>query len=222
MQIRRRNVLFFAVYLIIGLTLSIYAQEDGASLVKTGTELAQKAMRSEDEKTRQDLFKSAMANFIKAAKLRYGEGYYKIGWLLSAGHGVEKSRKKCVEFYKKAIKTGYIDACYSIGLAYASERLGEPDIPEATKWFKLGAERGNTDAMGFLGRWYFTGKAGEKDYVKSRFYYGILVKTLGEENASGIVERITRLERVMTAAQIEEAQNLVAQYTPLTTAPSLD
>ncbi|HNX77245.1 MAG TPA: tetratricopeptide repeat protein [Candidatus Rifleibacterium sp.] len=222
MKICKRNVLFFALYLILGLALSARAQEDGASLVKTGTDFAQKALRSEDEKARQDLFKSAMACFIKAAKLKYGEGYYKIGWMLFSGHGVEQNRKKCIEFYKKAIKAGYIDACYSIGLVCASDRLGERDIPEAVKWFKLSAERGNPDAMGFLGRWYFTGKAGEKSYVKSRFYYGTIVKILGAENAGGIIEIIARLERVMTTAQIEEAQKLVEQYTPATTVPSLD
>ncbi len=222
MRICRQNVLVMLVCLIIGIACPVLTQEDGASLVKAGNEFAQKGMRSKDEKAGQELFKKAMSCFVKAAKLRYGEGFYSIGWMFYAGHGVERSREKCIEFYKKAIKTGYIDACYNIGLALVAEKLGEPDVKEAAKWFKLGAERGNTDAMGFLGRWYFTGKTGERDYVKSRYYYGIQVKTLGEENAGGVVEKIGRLERVMTAAQIEEAEKMVAQFVLQKDAPPLD
>ncbi|HOI91216.1 MAG TPA: ankyrin repeat domain-containing protein [Candidatus Rifleibacterium sp.] len=189
---------------------------------ETALTLAVKKSGENCEKAGQELFKKAMSCFVKAAKLRYGEGFYSIGWMFYAGHGVERSREKCIEFYKKAIKTGYIDACYNIGLALVAEKLGEPDVKEAAKWFKLGAERGNTDAMGFLGRWYFTGKTGERDYVKSRYYYGIQVKTLGEENAGGVVEKIGRLERVMTAAQIEEAEKMVAQFVLQKDAPPLD
>jgi TPR repeat protein len=222
MKICRQSLLIVLVYLIIGMVCPVSAQQDGAELVKTGNELAQKGLRSKDKKAGQELFKSAMSCFVKAAKLRYGEGFYSIGWMFYAGHGVEKSREKCIEFYKKAIRTGYIDACYNVGLAWSSDRLGEPDIKQAAKWFGLAAERGNTDAMGFLGRWHFTGKAGDKDYVKSRYYYGVQVKTLGEDNAGGVVEKIARLERVMTAAQIDEAQKLVDQFTPRRDAPPLE
>jgi TPR repeat protein len=222
MKICRQSLLIVLVYLIIGMVCPVSAQQDGAELVKTGNELAQKGLRSKDKKAGQELFKSAMSCFVKAAKLRYGEGFYSIGWMFYAGHGVEKSREKCIEFYKKAIRTGYIDACYNVGLAWSSARLGEPDIKQAAKWFGLAAERGNTDAMGFLGRWHFTGKAGDKDYVKSRYYYGVQVKTLGEDNAGGVVEKIARLERVMTAAQIDEAQKLVDQFTPRRDAPPLE
>ncbi|MBU1105508.1 MAG: hypothetical protein KKB51_02475 [Candidatus Riflebacteria bacterium] len=51
-------------------------------------------MTAKDASAKKENYKQAMQYFIKAAKLKHGEGFFEIGRLLFSGRGTEENKQK--------------------------------------------------------------------------------------------------------------------------------
>lgn len=81
------------------------------------------------------------------------------------------------------------------------------DYVTAEKWFRKGAEQGNAKAQFSLGLMYFEGKGVIKDVVYSHMWGNIAAST----GFSAAINLRDILAKIMTAAQIAEAQKLARE-----------
>ncbi len=85
-----------------------------------------------------------------------------------------------------------------------------PDQAEAVRWFRKAAEQGDTDAQYNLGIRYADGQGVTQDYVQAHMWYN-LAAARGYKDAMKIRALIAKL---MTPAQIAEAQKLAREWKP--------
>lgn len=98
----------------------------------------------------------------------------------------------------------YIGSMYERGEGVAE------DAAEATRWYRLAADQGYVDAQLNLAEMYFNGKGVDRDYVQAYKWWS-LAAAQGDDSAR---ESLALVTRQMTAAQIDAAQKLVAQWQP--------
>ena len=84
-------------------------------------------------------------------------------------------------------------------------------------WFQRAAEQGNALAELHLGVMYAEGRGVPQDYVRAHMWFS-LSAAQGEQRA---VRTLEMAERLMTPAQIAEAQKLARDWKPATQPLSL-
>ena len=84
------------------------------------------------------------------------------------------------------------------------------DKAEAVRWWRKAADQGIADAQETLGVMYQNGTGVTEDYVQAHMWYN-LAAVQGKESAGKYLDILTR---VMTPAQIAEAQKLMREWKP--------
>jgi hypothetical protein len=82
--------------------------------------------------------------------------------------------------------------------------------PEAVKWYTRAADQGFADAQFNLGSLYYEGQAVPQDYVRAHMWFN-LSAAQGMQDAATVRDTLARL---MTPAQIAEAQKLAREWKP--------
>ena len=85
-----------------------------------------------------------------------------------------------------------------------------PRSGEAIKWFRKAADQGDADAQLLLGSLYLTGNGVPQDYVIAHMWLNLAAAHGKEEAAEGR----DHAEKLMTPAQIAEAQKLAREWKP--------
>ncbi len=98
----------------------------------------------------------------------------------------------------------YIGSMYERGEGVAE------DAAEAARWYRLAADQGYVDAQLNLAEMYFNGIGVARDHVQAYKWWS-LAAAQGDDSAR---ESLALVTRQMTAAQIDAAQKLVAQWQP--------
>lgn len=89
------------------------------------------------------------------------------------------------------------------------------DLAEAAKWYQRAADLGLGDAQYDLGLMYAKGQGVPQDYVRARMWLN-LSAAQGNKDA---VRETGRISRVMTRAQMAEADKLAREWKPLSSRP---
>jgi TPR repeat protein len=110
---------------------------------------------------------------------------------------------------------GNADAQYDLGLMYANAQGVVQDFREAEKWFRIAAEQGHAAAQFNLGVMYVAGQVVPQNYVLAHVWFN-LASAQGDQEAATGREIIARL---MTPAQIAEAQKLARGWNPTIQSP---
>ena len=84
------------------------------------------------------------------------------------------------------------------------------DLEQALKWYRLAANQGNAFAQATLGDMYYQGQGVPKDYVLA-YMWNNLASAHDYETAS---KNRDFLAKLMTPAQIAEAQKLAREWKP--------
>ncbi len=84
------------------------------------------------------------------------------------------------------------------------------DYDTALKEWRPLADQGNASAQNSLGQMYEKGQGVPKDYVLAYMWMNLAVA----KGVKGAVKARDRLEKLMTPAQLAEAQRLVREWTP--------
>ncbi len=97
-----------------------------------------------------------------------------------------------------------------------SEGQGVPqDYAEAVKWFTKAAEQGHAKAQNNLGLMHEEGRGVPQDYVQAHMWYNLAAagSPPGEARDEAAKDRDT-VAKLMTPAQIAEAQRLAREWQP--------
>ena len=89
------------------------------------------------------------------------------------------------------------------------------DDAKAVKWYRKAAEQGNADAQFFLGFMYDAGRGVPQDDAQAHMWYNLAASRFPPgENLDRAVKIRDLLAKMMTPAQIAEAQKLAREWKP--------
>ncbi len=105
-------------------------------------------------------------------------------------------------------------AQFSLGLMYVFGQGVAEDFAEATKWFGRAADQGHASAQFNLGVMYAYGRGVPQEYVLAHMWFnlGSAASPAGELRDKAVLAR-EQLSKLMTAAQISEAQRAAREWT---------
>ena len=158
--------------------------------------------RAADEATMEKLRKSAEGGDASAQN--------NLGILYFEGKGVPQDYRKAKQWFDKAVEQDHIGAQVNLGTLYL-QGLGAPQSNQmALFWFRRAA--GHKDALAFakLGLMYAQGRGVLQNFIEAHKWYNLSV-AYGELRS---VEARDALAKMMTPAQIAEAQRLAREWTP--------
>jgi len=89
------------------------------------------------------------------------------------------------------------------------------DYAQAVKWYRKAAEQGDADAQFNLALMYDNGQGVPQDYVQAHMWLNLAAAGLppGEDRDSAVKNRDI-VAKLMTPAQIAEAQRLAGKWRP--------
>ena len=110
---------------------------------------------------------------------------------------------------------GNAGAQYNLGVMYDKGEGVTQDNAEAMKWFRKAAEQGHAKAQNNLGVNYHTGEGVPQDYVQALMWYNLAASKFSPgEDRDQAVENRDIVAKMMTPAQISEAQKLAREWKP--------
>ncbi len=133
---------------------------------------------------------------------------YYLGNLYRTGQGVPQDYAEAERWYRRAVEQGNASAQYNLGIKYYNSL--PHDYAEAAKWFRKAANQGDAVAQYYLGIIYDKGYGVPQDYVQAHKWYN-LAEAQGRTAAGWYRGRVAKL---MTPAQIAEAQRRAREWTP--------
>ncbi len=103
---------------------------------------------------------------------------------------------------------GDAKAQYNLGVIHANGKGVPRNYEAAAKWYRKAAELGHAGAQFGLGSCYFLGRGVPENHVRACLWL-ILAKSGGHKKALANIEIV---EKRMTPAQIDKAQELAAEW----------
>ncbi len=103
---------------------------------------------------------------------------------------------------------GVASAQFYLGLMYERGRGVRQDYSTALTWFRKAAAQGYAGPQNNLGLIYERGRGVRKDTVRALMWYTVAVAMLNGNDKKTAMTRRDHLTSQMTAAQIEEAQEM--------------
>ncbi len=133
-----------------------------------------------------------------------------LGFMYETSEGVPQDYAEAAKWYHLAAAQG--DAFAQTRLGYMNEiGVGVPrDFAAAAKLFRLAAEQGRAVAQNELGDMYSSGRGVPQDYVAA--YMWLSLAAAQDDHAAAL--RRDRIAKLMTPAQIEQAQKLAREWKP--------
>lgn len=155
--------------------------------------------------------------FRKAAEQGNADAQLNLGKMYGSGRGVPLDLAQAAKWVQKAAEQGRPDAQSALASMYILGKGVPQDYAKAAKWARMGAERGDGSEQFLLGSIYVTGKGAPKDYVSAYMWLN-LAAAKGETRAVELRDKVARL---MTPAQIAEAQKLAREWKPTKQLPEI-
>jgi|TARA_R110000787_G_scaffold206590_3_gene316780 superfamily II DNA helicase RecQ len=157
-----------------------------------------------------------MPSDIAALRVKADTGDANAQWLLGyyyyTGQGVPKDDAETALWFRLAADQGYADAQANLGFMYGTGRGVPQDDAQAMSWFRKAAEQGHTIAQLNLGAMCFTGRGVPQDYVESHKWSNLAASRASAENQTRYAEVRDAVAKVMTPAQVAEAQTLAREW----------
>jgi TPR repeat protein len=173
----------------------------------------------------------------KAADQGSANAQNALGGMYLEGHGVPRSSSEAVKWFRMSadqdhtqwqlgirdfgFRQNYAEdlenfARRHLGIIYELG-LGLPqNYAEAATWFRKAADRGDSDAQVELGKMYLEGRGVPQNYVLAHMWFNLAAaKEYNDNYREGSLNR-ERTEKMMTPAQVTEAQKLAHEWKPIT------
>jgi uncharacterized protein len=145
----------------------------------------------------------------RAADQGCAEAQTILGVMYAKGQGVTQNDAKAAKWFRRAADQDQAAAQSNLGLLYAQGRGVARNDAEAAKWFHKAADQGLVEAQTILGLMYVKGQGVTQNYLLAHMWLN-LAAAQGE--AGALADRDC-LARMMTPAQIAEAQRLAQERT---------
>ncbi len=120
-----------------------------------------------------------------------------------------------LRYWRSLAEQGDAHAQYNLGQMYRYGHGVPQDYAEAVKWWRKAAAQGNAEAQFFLGHMYDSGKGVAQDDAQAYMWYNLAASRVPPgENRDIAVKSRKFVAKVMTPAQISEAQKLAREWKP--------
>ncbi len=150
------------------------------------------------------------ANWLRrAAEQGRPEAQTLLGVMYAKGQGVTRNDARAAIWFRKAADQGHAAAQSNLGLRYAEGRGVAQDDAEAAAWFRKAADGGLAEARTILGLLYVRGQGMTQNYLLAHMWFNLAA---AQGCAAALANR-DQLARMMTPAQIAEAQRLAQERT---------
>lgn len=133
-----------------------------------------------------------------------------LGVMYARGEGVAQNDAAAAKWFHKAADQGHAAAQSNLGFMYAKGRGVAQNDAEAAKWFRKAADQGFAEALTILGAIHVKGQGVTQNYVLAHMWSN-LAAARGDAGALGNRDHLARM---MTPAQIAEAQRLAQEWRP--------
>ncbi|XP_038048532.1 cytochrome c oxidase assembly factor 7-like [Patiria miniata] len=138
-----------------------------------------------------DLGKAASAYQASCDKYDHFVSCNKLGALHLYGKGLDKDRKKAVDYFVKSCEGGYMTGCYGAGVALSGGETKDP--PRAAAYLQRACDSDHQESCFQLGSIYLQGlEAVEKDMAKA-FRYTLRSCQLGHMYGCANVSRMYKM-----------------------------
>ncbi len=152
------------------------------------------------------------ANWLhKAADQGRPEAQTILGVMYVKGQGVPQNDAKAAKWFRKAADQDHAAAQSNLGLMHARGQGVAQNGAEAAKWFRKAADNGLVEAQTILGLMYVKGQGVAQNYILAHMWFNL---PAAQGDAGALVNR-DHLARMMTPAQIAEAQRLAQDRTTM-------
>jgi hypothetical protein len=116
---------------------------------------------------------------------------------------------QAARMFSPLAEQGVAAAQYYLGLMHEKGRGVRQDYPTALTWFRKAAAQGYAGPQNNLALMYERGRGVRKDVVRAFMWYHIAGVLLPGDEGKAAVKRRDYLTSHMTAAQIEQAKELI-------------
>jgi TPR repeat protein len=151
---------------------------------------------------------AALQKLTAMAEAGDAEAQLNLGWIYHDGEVVSEDSSIAVQWFRKAAEQGLADAQFWVGWMYDVGEGVTRDFAAAVTWYRKAAEQGDTDAQYNLGLKYKDGSGVPKDLVAADMWLHVAVSQGGPFAKKSKDD----LEKMMTPAQIAEAQKLSQEW----------
>jgi uncharacterized protein len=149
------------------------------------------------------------ANWLhRAADQGRAEAQTILGVMYAKGQGVQQNDAKAAKWFRLAADQDHAPAQSNLGLMYARGRGVAQNDAEAAKWFSKAADRGLVEAQTILGLIYVKGQGVTQNYVLAHVWFNLAAA----KGDAGALANRDQLARIMTPAQVAEAQRLAQEW----------
>jgi uncharacterized protein len=148
--------------------------------------------------------------YRRAADQGWPEAQTILGVMYAQGQGVAQNDVKAAKWLLKAAEQGHVPAQCNLGHMYAQGQGVAKNDAEAAKWFRKAADQGYATAQFVLGVIYVKGQGVAQNYVLAHTWFNLAA---AQGDAKALASR-DHLARMMTPAQIAEAQRLASEWKP--------
>ncbi len=160
-------------------------------------------------------YATALREWRPLAEQGNAAAQYNLGVMYNKGQGVPQDYGEAMKWYRKAAEQGIADAQHSLGVMYAKGRGVPQDYAEAVKWYRKAAEQGYALAQTNLGFMYHLGRGVPQDYSKAHMWFNLAASRYPPgEDRDRVVNNRDIVAKMMTPAQISEAQKLAREWRP--------
>jgi uncharacterized protein len=151
--------------------------------------------------------------FQKAAESGLAEAQLELGLVYASGNGVREWPVEAARWYRKAAEQGLAGAQYELGKCFFEGTGVTKDILEGIKWIRKSADQGYAPAEDKLGVCYMKGEGVAKDNVQAYVWLN-LAAAQGEESGGYSKVNLSKVERLLTPAEVREAQRQAREFKP--------
>ena len=115
---------------------------------------------------------------------------------------------QAARLFSPLAEQGVASAQFYLGLMYEKGRGVRQDHSMALTWFRKAAAQGYAGPQNNLGLLYERGRGVRKDVVRALMWYSLAATMLNGDERKTAMQRQEHVTSQMTAAQIEQAQEL--------------
>ena len=155
-------------------------------------------------------YSTAVQFFRPLAEQGNAAAQYNLGLMYANGEGVPQNDAEAAKWYRLAAVQGNAPAQYNLGVMYRTGEGVPQDGAEAVKWYRLAADQGDVAAQINLGLMYQKGEGAPENYVEAYKWYSLAAA----QGQSAVRNNRDAVRRLMTPAQVAEAQKLAAEWKP--------
>ena len=154
----------------------------------------------------------AAKGYRQTADQGLADAQYNLGVMYGTGHGVPQDVTQAIAWWRNAADQGHADAQYNLGLMYATGQGVAQDVTQAMVWYRQAADQGHAAAQASLGVMYDLGQGVPQDYVEAHKWLSLAASSLTGDTQKGYAEYRNATAKLMTPAQLAEAQKRAADW----------